>query len=805
LTSAPRVRPTGSFWRLKGISLLKRTTLSHITRLKRIAVWIVILLAALPASRVAGAAAPRPLNVLWICADDHAAYVIGTYGNRRVHTPNLDRLAAGGMRFDRAFCSAPVCTAARDSFITGRYPRTIGVTELETPLPKSEKTLADVLKGAGYDTAAIGKMHFNSANNYGFDLRRDLGYYDAELAKRGKKPIPPHVAVQPPWKPFRDPARIWLNSSVLPYGAVDADMDATYFVEETDRFLSGPHQKPFFLIVSFYEPHSPYYFPVEDRGRFQPSTFPVPEVGPEDADQIPAIFRDLTPAEKQGIAAAYYTSVEFLDREVGRVLAALEKSGQAQNTLILYTADHGYLLGQHGRFEKHCSYEEAIRAPLLMRCPAVIPPGRATSALVEFVDVFPTVLDLCGVKIPPNVQGRSFVPLLEGRAKTHRTEVFVEYAPNEEAAVRDEHWKLIFERGKRRRTDGYDTGLPLPGRTIRLYDLQNDPAEMHNVAGLPANAERVQHMLVVLAEHMRSTAREPEFVPMTHDPLELLDFCVQSRDVSAGAAAWFPTVSGGLRRPFMLAGVYSLVIVLASLAGGWLPLVVRLTHTRLQVAMSLCGGLMLGVSLFHMLPRSVGVFGSLDRGVLWMLGGLLATFFLIRAFHFHQHEPVLPATSPFHARAPAERLSWAGVALGLGAYTLADGMALASSVQADAGRGAWLAGVGTFAAIFLHKPLDAMPVSFLVASGAAASRLKQIVNGAFALLCPLGVVCFFVAMKQFPGHQLGIVGCALAFSAGVFLCISLSDLLPELEFHAHDRFTLSLALMTGVVLAYAIV
>ena len=129
-------------------------------------------------------------------------------------------------------------------------------------------------------------------------------------------------------------------------------MDATYFVEQTARFLSRPHEKPFFLIVSFYEPHSPYYFPVEDRGRFQPATFPVPVPGPEDAGQIPAIFRDLTPAEKQGIAAAYYTSVEFLDREVGRVLAALEKSGQAQNTLVLYTADHGYLLGQHGRFEK---------------------------------------------------------------------------------------------------------------------------------------------------------------------------------------------------------------------------------------------------------------------------------------------------------------------------------------------------------------------------------------------------------------------------------------------------------------------
>src|SRR5580700_5751717 len=128
-----------------------------------------ILFAVLPESRLAGAASPRRLNVLWICADDHAAYVIGAYGNHRAHTPNLDRLAASGMRFDRAFCSSPVCTAARDSFITGRYPRTIGVTELRTPLPESERTLAHVLKRAGYETAAIGKMHFNSNHLYGFD------------------------------------------------------------------------------------------------------------------------------------------------------------------------------------------------------------------------------------------------------------------------------------------------------------------------------------------------------------------------------------------------------------------------------------------------------------------------------------------------------------------------------------------------------------------------------------------------------------------------------------------------------------
>ena len=147
-------------------------------------------MAPLPATGIAGAAVPRRLNVLWICADDHAAYVIGAYGNRRVHTPNLDRLAAGGMRFDRAFCSSPVCTASRDSFITGRYPRTIGVTELRTPLPESETTLAHVLKRAGYDTAAIGKMHFNSTQTYGFDLRSDLGLLQRRIGETRQKTNP---------------------------------------------------------------------------------------------------------------------------------------------------------------------------------------------------------------------------------------------------------------------------------------------------------------------------------------------------------------------------------------------------------------------------------------------------------------------------------------------------------------------------------------------------------------------------------------------------------------------------------------
>ena len=480
-------------------------------------------------SAVAGA--DQRLNVLWICADDHAPYVMGAYGNRRVRTPHLDRLAAGGIRFDRAFCNSPICTASRQSFITGRYPRTVGVTRLETALPENELTLAGMLKQAGYETASFGKMHFNSAFKHGFDQRLDLPEFHAALTQRKPAALPPHVAVQPRWQPFKDPARIWLNSAVLPVGAVDADMDATYFAEHAEQYLKQPHRKPFFLIVSFYEPHSPFRFPVEDAGRVNPAVFPVPTVGPEDARQIPAVFRDLTPDEKRGIAAAYYTSVEFLDRKIGRVLDALEKSGQAERTLVIYTGDHGYSLGQHGRFEKHTSYEESIRAALLMRYPGVIHAGSATPALVEFIDIVPTVLDLCGLKTPPTVQGKSLVRLLKGQTDKHRARVYVEYALNEEAAVRDGRWKLVFERGKRRRTDGYDPGTPLIPHLVRLYDLVVDPAEMHNVAQVSGNATRVRQMLVLLAEHLKATARQPAVLPKTDDPLELLDFCVQPRDV----------------------------------------------------------------------------------------------------------------------------------------------------------------------------------------------------------------------------------------------------------------------------------
>ena len=511
----------GNCYSLRLRAALKSTALAAIV----LASWLVATSAA-----AADEGKPRP-NILVICADDHAAYVTGAYGNSRVRTPNIDRLASGGILFERAYCNSPVCTASRQSFLTGRYPRSLGVTRLETPLPAETATLATTLAAAGYDTAAIGKMHFNSQLSHGFDLRVDLPDYQAWLKRQPAETLPEGLAVQGAWRPFRDPARVWLNSECRPMGMSDARMDASYLAARAEEYLQSPREKPFYLVVSFYEPHSPYRFPVEYRGRHAASEFEVPRVGPEDDNQIPAVFRDLTDDEKRGIAVAYYTSVEFMDQKVGRVLEALERSGKARDTLVIYLGDHGYMLGQHGRFEKYVSYEEAVRVPLVMRLPERIPSGACSNAFVELVDLVPTVYDLCGLPADSRVDGRSLCGVLLEGVQEHRDHVIVEYAPNDEVMIRDDRWKLVYERNLRRRKDGYDPERPLVPHLVRPYDLDHDPQEMTNVAGDPANADTVKRLKGSLVDRLVRTAREPPLVPRTDDAMAILDFCVRPRDV----------------------------------------------------------------------------------------------------------------------------------------------------------------------------------------------------------------------------------------------------------------------------------
>jgi choline-sulfatase len=192
------------------------------------------------------------------------------------------------------------------------------------------------------------------------------------------------------------------------------------------------------------------------------------------------------------------------------------------------------MLGQHGRFEKHCCYEPAIRAPLILRQDGRIQPG-ASSALVEFIDIVPTVLAACGLSCPATIQGQPLNALLAGKTTTHRPHVFVEYAENEEAMIRTPRWKLIYCTGARERQDGYTTGRPLPGRTIQLFDLEANPEELTNLASRPEHAPRVAELTSLLADHLKRTARQPELLPRTDDVHELLRHCLQPRDVETPA------------------------------------------------------------------------------------------------------------------------------------------------------------------------------------------------------------------------------------------------------------------------------
>ncbi len=438
-------------------------------------------------------------NVLLIISDDHAAYVSGTYGNPKAKTPNIDRFAETGVKFTHAFVNCPMCTPSRQSFITGRLPHSIPLTQLRTPLPdETTVTLAEVLKEQGYDTAAIGKMHFNSNLKHGFDLRLDHAEHRRYLKEHPPRPVPEEIEVLPPWKPFRDPASIWLNGMYHSYGAYDEDMAGTWFARQGQEYLRKDRDNPFFLTVSFYEPHSPFRFPIEYSDMFDPASFKVPEPGPEDDWQIPEIFRDLTVEEKQKITASYYTSTAFMDKNVGLVLDTLKETGLDDNTLVIYIGDHGYSLGHHGRFEKHTSFEESVHAPMIWRLPNCDRKGVSRDALVEFIDIFPTVANYCGARIPEEVEGINLLPIIEGKQTEGRDYVFSEYYDTEEAMIRDHRYKLIFSSGKRRRQDGYQTGLPLPGRIVRLYDMKNDPHEMKNLADQP----KYENMIVIMKKEM---------------------------------------------------------------------------------------------------------------------------------------------------------------------------------------------------------------------------------------------------------------------------------------------------------------
>ena len=268
-------------------------------------------------------------------------------------------------------------------------------------------------------------------------------------------------------------------------------------------------------------------------------------------------------------------------------------------------------------------------------------------------------------------------------------------------------------------------------------------------------------------------------------------------------------------------GVYSVMIAGASLLGGWLPSRIQFSHLSFQCLLSVVGGMLLGIGVFHLLPHAIHELGQerTDMALEWMMGGIVAMFFLLRMFHVHHHEPPALAESDeleegepshegcsheHHAHHPGSlSLSWAGMFLGLSIHTLLDGLALGASMQADSHHGsAWL-GVGVLAGIVLHKPLDSLSFTTLMIQSNQSWFRRTVVNVVYSLLCPLGAALFLFGVWSV-GDTTFIVGASLAFSAGVFLCIALADLLPEMEFHAHHRWRLSFFLFVGIALAWGL-
>ena len=484
-------------------------------------------------SRVAHARDRKP-NLLYILADDHAGYVLGADGNQRALTPNLDRLAAEGTRFARNYCNAPVCTPSRQSFFTSQLPHSAGVTVLGTPLAEDKPTLARQLAASDYEPAVYGKMHFNVPGRpglHGFNIActEDVVRRDWSEAV-GPWPEYAGIATKPKqWRPFRDPARIWLDADKLPFDRDYEHMEGTWIARQGVKYIHEHKDDPFALWVSFRTPHSPFDFPIEDRNRFDPKSFPVPEVGPNDFHQIPLIFRDLTPSQKQGIIASYYTSVAFTDRNVGEVLQALKDANLENDTLVIYMADHGYSLGQHGRFEKHVCYEPALRVPLIFRWPGRVGAGQVIHEFTESIDVPPTLIELLGAEPFAINHGRSLASYLKtGRDSRPRQSIFSEYLENEEACVKTDRWKLIHCSGRRLRRDGYLTDNPLPGRYVELFDQQADPGEFTNVAG--QHPEVVQQLSAEMLRIFRATHPDAHAEPAGMSSDDAIDWYLRPRD-----------------------------------------------------------------------------------------------------------------------------------------------------------------------------------------------------------------------------------------------------------------------------------
>ena len=458
----------------------------------------------LQVSAAAGAAGEsRRPNVLFIMADQFRADCLGVNGNKIIRTPNLDRLAAQSANFTHTFVQAPVCVPSRISFFTGRYPHSHKNRVNYTPCDSREVMIAKILQQAGYQTGSVGKLHFypptpEHARSTGFDrVLLDDGVAATDRFSDYVK-----------WRKEHDPkARIHYNAPAQdrarggnPFRAeIDYEFTPTAWTgakscEMLRELASSP--KPFFLFASFFKPHAPHTVPVPFDSMYDDAEIPLPRrVTLDDIHRLPApvqrlILRgkpefDMDRERLQWTYRSYYGGISMVDKEVGRILEELERSGKAQDTIVIFASDHGDLLLEHGLQGKNVFFEASIRVPLLVRFPNRVPPAKRHE-LVETIDVMPAILDLCGIPVPENCQGRSLAPREAVFAENIIPEVItghgldIPFVPGQGlGGIRHPDAKMV--RTRRWKLNYY------PDNGGELYDLENDPDEFRNLYTDPAH------------------------------------------------------------------------------------------------------------------------------------------------------------------------------------------------------------------------------------------------------------------------------------------------------------------------------
>lgn len=473
----------------------------------------ILLLAACCAGTATGASKP---NVLFVVVDDLRP-ALGCYGDRAAVTPNIDRLAARGMVFQRAYCQLAVCAPSRLSLMTGRRPDTTRVwdlrTHFRTALP-DVVTLPQHFKNHGYHTQSIGKI-----------------YHGSGIAAKD----PPSWSAAPRYDVVRDPKRRYalpknLKGNRLKRAASEAaDVADDAYVDgvvcdaalETLRRLAQ-QERPFLLAVGFRKPHLPFCAPQKywdryDRGALPPPAAPEhPEEAPELAVRSWMELEGYTDIPRDGAISqekirelrhGYYACVSYIDAQVGRLLDELARLELDENTVIVLWGDHGYHLGEQGLWTKANNYELSTRVPLIIAPPAKRCARRRTDALVELVDLYPTLADLCDLEPPEGVEGVSLRPLLSQPDRPWKRAVFSQYPRARESHRHRGRGDFM---GYAVRTDRYryvEWRQSHSGKVTarELYDHKTDPREMHNIAGQPEHKETIERLSAWLAAGWRAS------------------------------------------------------------------------------------------------------------------------------------------------------------------------------------------------------------------------------------------------------------------------------------------------------------